>query len=94
MPPVAVRFDKAFQFDLLRMISSGTLVAAIPPKQLGAASSALDQAGIHFAVVGEALEGKGVTVSRGEEETCYLTVQPEEDELARMWVDYSPDKDK
>ncbi|MEA3326303.1 MAG: AIR synthase family protein [Chloroflexota bacterium] len=92
MPPVAERFAKVFQFDPLRMISSGTLVASIPPKQLGAASSALDQAGIRYSVIGEVLAGKGVVVSRGKEETCYLTVQPEEDELARMWVVYAPDK--
>ena len=91
MPPVAVRFAEAIQFDPLRMISSGTLVAALPPEHLAAVSSAFDQAGIRFSVIGEVLEGKGVTVTRGEEETCYLTVQPEEDELARMWEMYAPD---
>lgn len=91
IPKVAARFAEAFQFDPLRMISSGTLLAAMPQEQLDTACSTLEQAGIHFAVVGEVLKGKGVTVYRGEEETFYHAVQPEDDELARMWEKYTPD---
>lgn len=90
MPPVAIRFAKAFQFDPLRMISSGTLLAAIPPERLTSVRSSLDLAGIQFAIVGEVVEGEGVKVSRGEEESFFEALQPEDDELARMWEMYSP----
>ncbi len=92
MPKVAVRFAEAFQFDPLRMISSGTLLAALPPDRVESACSALSQAGIQFADVGEVVEGEGVSISRGEEETRYFTVRPEDDELVRMWELFSPDK--
>jgi len=91
MPKVAVRFAEAFRYDPLRMISSGTLLAAMPPEQLDRASSALDQAGIRYAVVGEVVDGQGVTISRREEKTVYQSVRPEDDELARMWEEYTPD---
>ena len=40
MPDVCRRFAKAFDFDPLRMISSGTLLAAVPRKALEAAVAA------------------------------------------------------
>jgi hydrogenase maturation factor len=73
------------------MISSGTLLAALPPDRVEPACSALSQAGIPFSVVGEVVEGTGLKLSQGDKVTGYSSVQPEDDELARIWELYSPD---
>jgi hydrogenase expression/formation protein HypE len=91
MPAVGVRFAEAFGFDPLRMISSGTLVAAVSQQKLGVVGEALVEAGIRFADVGMVAEGQGVHVGRAGEVRDYADVQPEADELARMWEVFSPD---
>lgn len=91
MPSVGVRFAEAFGFDPLRMISSGTLVAAVPPESLDAAGERLREVGVPFSDVGAAFEGQGVRVERKGETFTYSDVQPEADELARMWEIYQPD---
>jgi hydrogenase expression/formation protein HypE len=91
MPAVARRFAKAFVFDPLRMISSGTLVAAISPEKLAGASEALKKVGIHFEAIGIAFEGQGVHVRRGCETVVHMDVQPEAGELAHMWEVYGRD---
>jgi len=40
-PSVVLRFARAFQFDPLRMISSGTLAVTLPPDQIDAVSADL-----------------------------------------------------
>jgi len=85
MPAVGCRFAEAFQFDPLQMISSGTLVAAIPETKLSIACEALKKADIHFADVGLAVEGQGVHLQNKDGVAVYLDVQPEVGELARMW---------
>ncbi len=91
MPAVGVRFAKAFQFDPLRMISSGTLVAAVPPDRLDAARKGLNDAGIRFADVGLVEPGQGVRVRRGGKVGVHTDVQPESGELARIWEKYETD---
>jgi hydrogenase expression/formation protein HypE len=91
MPAVGVRFAEAFGFDPLRMISSGTLVAAVSQQKLGVVGEALVEAGIRFADVGMVAEGQGVHVGQAGEVRDYADVQPEADELARMWEVFSPD---
>jgi len=92
IPTVAARFATAFGFDPLKMISSGTLVAAVPEEKLADAKGALDQAGIRFADIGDVHLGEGVRVLREGELIIFQDVQPEADELARMWVEFEPDK--
>ncbi len=89
VPPIVSRFAQAFRFDPLWMISSGTLVATLPPERLDEVGRVLDQEGTPFAVVGRVTEGAGVHVRRDGETVHYGDIRCEEDELARMWRLYS-----
>lgn len=91
IPPVISRFARKFRFDPLRMISSGTLTATIPPERVGAASQALEEVGVPFADVGTVTEGIGVGVIRDTEKVHHTEIRCEEDELARMWALYPRD---
>lgn len=91
IPAIVERFVEAFDFDPLKMISSGTLVATISPGKVDAAMAALIEAGIPFADVGEVVMGEGVTILRDDGERRYEDIQPEADELARMWTQYPVD---
>jgi len=93
MPGVAARFSEAFGFDPMKMISSGTLVATMPESRVREASVALAESGISFADIGKVHVGEGVHVLRAGNLKEYLDVQPEADELARMWVEFTPDND-
>jgi hydrogenase expression/formation protein HypE len=92
--PVVSRFARAFQFDPLRMISSGTLVAAIPVEQTEAAAKALNENGIHFSNIGRVVTGGGVKYNEGKKTIHYQEIHCEEDELARMWIKYPQSKEK
>jgi len=92
IPKVAVRFASAFQFDPLKMISSGTLAATVPDAKVAAVAEALGDSGILFADIGMIIEGKGVQVVRDGQFLSFDDVEPEADELARMWVEFMPDK--
>jgi len=85
---VVARFSRAFQFDPLKMISSGTLVATIDPSHLDAAIQCLDENNIPYADIGEITSGDGVTIQRGDQVIKYQVIHAEEDELARMWTEY------
>lgn len=93
IPIVVSRFVKAFQFDPLKMISSGTLVAAVDPFRLEEAKANLIEAGIPFADIGEIIPGQGVKVIKDSQTIHYQEIRAEEDELARMWTLYTPDKE-
>ncbi len=86
IPPIVSRFAGAFQFDPLRMISSGTLAVAVPPERVEGARLALAELGTPFAVVGRVVQGSGVRVVRDGEAVHYDEIRCEEDELARMWA--------
>jgi len=86
--PIVTRFAQLFQFDPISIISSGTLVATIPPSQSRIVSQALDAIGIPFSFVGEVLEGFGVELHEAGEVIRHTEIQPEKDELARMWELY------
>jgi hydrogenase expression/formation protein HypE len=88
IPPVVSRFARAFQFDPLRMISSGTLAVTVPSERVEGVSRALEGMGTPFAFVGRATEGTGVRVSQEGEVVHYTEIRCEEDELARMWALY------
>lgn len=57
MPRVVSCFARAVDFDALRMISSGTLVATVPPERVGKVRQALKQVGTAFAFMGRVTEG-------------------------------------
>jgi len=84
--PVVSRFSQAFQFDPLRMISSGTLVATMPPGRAEDVQRGLEEMGILSAFVGRVTSGSGVRVLRDGEAEQYTGIRCEEDELARMWA--------
>ena len=91
IPPVVSRFAQAFQFDPLRMISSGTLAVTVPPERTEDVSQALEELGTEFAFVGQVVEGAGVRVLWDGKTAHYTEIRCEEDELARMWALYPRD---
>jgi hydrogenase expression/formation protein HypE len=86
--PVVSQFARAFQFDPLRMISSGTLAATVPPERISAVTDSLRKKGIPFADVGRVTDGTGVLLLRKNGNVHYRDIHCEEDELARMWALY------
>jgi hydrogenase expression/formation protein HypE len=91
IPSIVSRFARAFQFDPLRMISSGTLVVTVPPERTEDVSYALEKLGTAFAFVGQVVEGAGVRVLQDGKTVHYTEIRCEEDELARMWALYPRD---
>jgi hydrogenase expression/formation protein HypE len=90
-PEIAARFAKAFDFDPLKMISSGTLVASASEDKLEGVITALDEAEILWADIGMVTLDKGVHIKKDSEVLHFQEIHPEEDELARMWTRYTPD---
>jgi len=91
IPDIVRQFSRTFQFDLLKMISSGTLVAAVSPSKIEGAKRALEENNILCAVIGEVKTGEGVTIRRSGEANKYQGIHAEDDELARMWTAYKAD---
>ncbi len=88
IPPIVSRFARAYQFDPLTMISSGTLVATIPPEYVESARLRLAEKGIHFADVGQVIDGQGVQITQEGQIRHYQEIHCEADELTRMWELY------
>ena len=88
VPQIVTRFSEAFQFDPLRMISSGSIVATVSPDHLQDAENALIDLGIPYANIGRVTHGSGVSIQSKEETIHYNDILCEEDELARMWELY------
>jgi len=86
--PVVSRFAQAFDVDPLRMISSGTLAATIPPDRIPSVTDALIKMGVPVTDVGAVSDGVGVQLFRKDENVHYREIHCEEDELARMWELY------
>ena len=91
IPPVAIRFAEAFKYDPLKMISSGTLVATLPPQKINSAAKRLEDKGIIFADIGEVVADEGVKIIKGSATTHFQDIHPEDDELARMWTQHPTD---
>jgi hydrogenase expression/formation protein HypE len=88
IPFIVSRFAQAFQFDPLRMISSGTLAVTVPEARVIRVSEALKELGTPFAFVGHVIEGAGVHVLKDGMVMRHAEIRCEEDELARMWTVY------
>ena len=86
--PIVARFAEAFQFDPLRMISSGTLAVTVPSDRLTEVRQKLATLKVPFADIGQVVDGEGVRLLRDGEVTAYTEIRCEEDELARMWALY------
>jgi hydrogenase expression/formation protein HypE len=86
IPQVVSRFAKAFGFDPLRMISSGTLVATIPGDKIKVAAHVLGELDVPFADIGQIVRGEGVYMIREGEKIHHREIRCEQDELARMWT--------
>jgi hydrogenase expression/formation protein HypE len=89
--PIVSQFARAFQFDPLKMISSGTLAATVPPDRMSCVTDSLREAGVLFADVGRVTDGVGVLLLRKNGNVHYRETHCEEDELARMWSLYPRD---
>ena len=88
--PIVERFASAFEYDPLRMISSGTLAVTLPPQRLSQAAAELEALSVPHAVVGRVVEGSGVRVL-SDKVQHFTEIHCEEDELARMWLKYPRD---
>lgn len=88
VPPVVACFAQAFDFDPLLMISSGSVVASLPPGREDAVRRRMEALDVPFAFVGTVTAGTGVRLNRDGESTHYAKIRCEEDELARMWTRY------
>ena len=86
--PIVSQFANAFQFDPLRMISSGTLAATVPSDRMTEVSDSLKKAGVPFADVGRVTEGAGVLLLQKDGNIHYREIHCEDDELARLWTLY------
>ncbi len=85
IPDIVKRFARAFDFDPLAMISSGTLTAAVPASRAQSALAALHAKGIRAVEIGQVVEGRGVSIQDGDEKIHHTELQAEKDELARLW---------
>lgn len=85
LPDIVSKFSDAFQFDPLKMISSGTLAATVPPQDVEKAVQSLENKAILYGDIGRVVAQKGILVHRQEQSVHYQDIRAEEDELARLW---------
>ncbi len=83
--PVVQNFARAFDFDPLRMISSGALAATLPKERVAEAARAIAPWACLYPV-GTVEEGKGVRICSQSEDLFFVEPEPEKDELARLQV--------
>ncbi|MBN2568917.1 MAG: hydrogenase expression/formation protein HypE [Deltaproteobacteria bacterium] len=82
--PVVNHFAETFKFDPLRMVSSGSLVAAVPPERIDDAKQKLAEKSIIFEDIGRVIDGDGVIVLSDGKIEHYREIRCEDDEFARM----------
>jgi len=85
IPAIVERFAKAFDFDPLRMISSGTLAVTIPATHVEEAARRLRTLDIPYADIGKVVQGEGVRLLKDGKAQTQTDIRCEDDELARMW---------
>ena len=88
IPSIVSRFAQAFQFDTLRMISSGTLAVTVPPERADDVGKALEELRTPFAFVGRVTEKVGGRLFQDGKAVHYTEIRCEDDELARIWALY------
>jgi len=88
VPPVVTRFAEAMAFDPMKMISSGTLAATVPPARVEEVRQAMTELGSKFSFVGRVTQGFGVRIFKEGTSVLHSEIRCEEDELARLWSLY------
>ena len=73
--PLTLSCSQCLEFDPLRLISSGVLVAVVPGRYLDDALGALKDSGISFSVVGEMVAGEGDVAVETQEELWGLLAE-------------------
>lgn len=91
VPEVVQRFANAFTFDPLKMISSGTLVATLPPEACDAAEKAFESGPCKLFRIGVVTEGEGLFLRHVSEKQHFMKIACEQDELTRMWALLRPE---
>jgi hydrogenase expression/formation protein HypE len=84
IPRIVSGFARAFRFDPLQMISSGTLAVTVSPERVARVSAVLEELGTPFAFVGHVTDGAGVRVLKDGGTIQHTEIRCEEDELARI----------
>jgi hydrogenase expression/formation protein HypE len=86
--PAVSRFAEAFGFDPLWMLSSGALVATVPPDRQARVSRVLGELDVPFGFVGQVTSGTGVLLTVDGQARRFEAPRCETDELARLWARY------
>ena len=84
VPPVVRRFAEAFDFDPLRMISSGALALTLPEDKLPQAQRASEELGVSLTPIGRVESGSGLSLCGAGGDLFFAQSEPEQDELARL----------
>ena len=77
---------EALNLNPLKLIGSGALIATIPKENVEKAKKALKQKGIRHAIIGQAKEGKGLTLHKRDGTTEQIGEYVEE-ELLKLWAE-------
>ncbi|MCF4152277.1 AIR synthase-related protein [Dethiosulfovibrio sp. F2B] len=85
------RFSRAFDFDPMRMISSGALVVTLPGEAVERAGAELESIAPLYPV-GVVEKGSGVTITSSSGDRFYEDPEPDFDELARLQAYISCEK--
>ncbi len=83
--PETRRICEALGLDPLKLISSGALIATVPPEKLGQVKEALNSMGIEYGVAGRVHEGAAKLIIHRIEGRTEEYEEPPVDELARVW---------
>ncbi len=83
--PETRRICEALGLDPLKLISSGALIATVPPEKLGQVKKALNSMGIEYGVAGRVHEGAAKLIIHRIEGRTEEYEEPPVDELARVW---------
>ncbi len=81
---------RSLGIDPLKLISSGTLIATIPPGKLVDAEAALKELGVEHRVAGRVVGGDARLVLHRTDGRLEEYFEPPQDELARIWEKAPP----
>ena len=79
---------EALGLDPLKLISSGALIATVPPEKLASVEEALRRLDVEYGVVGRVHEGAARLVIHRVDGRKEEYMEPPVDELARVWEKY------
>ena len=76
MSPLTRRIGEKLAFDPLHLISSGMLVAVVPPEKAEEAQAALKKEGVDSSIIGRFIEPRGTCKTNMAEELWNLLARP------------------